>query len=164
MTDLPVARRVARSGSWQRAADRVALDYAARRLRRARLRTEGGLAFRAELPEIARLEEGDAFALEDGRLVEVLAAPEALFSVTGDLRLVAWHLGRHRVPCEIGAKRLTIRREARLKPILEGLGARVVEAEGQFRPLGSTEAAQVRHHGAHHHLAGEDGPGPGEEA
>ena len=65
---------------------------------------------------------------------------------------------------EIGAKRLTIRREARLKPILEGLGARVVEAEGQFRPLGSTEAAQVRHHGAHHHLAGEDGSGPGEEA
>ena len=165
MTDLPKARRVACSGEWSGAADRVSLDYEGRLLRRKRLDAEGGLAFLAELEEHASLEEGDAFALEDGRFVEVVAAAEPLYRVTGDLARLSWHLGSWRAPCAIEAGRLTIRRDPVLKRMLEELGAEVAEAEGPFCPEGRSiapEHARVQHHGYRHHLAEEE-PEEGEE-
>ena len=165
MTDLPKAGRVARAGEWKGAADRVVLDYARRLLRRRPLEGEGGLAFLAEFDEHVSLEDGDAFALDDGRFVEVVAAAEPLYRLTGDLPRLAWHLGSWRAPCAIGAEQLTIRRDPLLKRLLEDLGAKVAEAEGPFSPEGRSfapEHARVQHHGYRHHLAEEE-PEEGEE-
>lgn len=165
MTDLPKARRVARSGEWSGAADRVRLDYEGRLLRRRRLRAEGGLAFLADLGARVSLEPGDALALEDGRLVEVAAAAEPLYRVTGDLPRLAWHLGAWRAPCAFAPEALTVRREPALARMLEALGARVTETEGPFRPEGralAPEHGPVAHHGYRHHLA-EDEPEEGED-
>ncbi len=159
MTDLPKAGGVARAGEWTGAADRVVLDYAHRLLRRRQLEGEGGLAFLAEFDEHVSLENGDAFALDDGRFVEVVAAAEPLYWLTGDLPRLAWHLGSWRAPCVIEAGRLTIRRDPLLKRMLEDLGAEVAEAEGPFCPEGRSLApdhAQVQHHGYRHHLAEEE--------
>ncbi|MDH3265185.1 MAG: urease accessory protein UreE [Paracoccaceae bacterium] len=165
MTDLPKARHVARSGEWTGAADRVLLDYEARLLRRRRLEGEGGLAILADLEERVSLEPGDALALVDGRFVEVGAAAEPLYLVTGDLARLAWHIGAWRVPCEFGGRGVTIRRDPVLKRTLEALGAEVAEAEGPFSPEGRSPApehARVQHHGYRHHLAEEE-PEEGEE-
>jgi urease accessory protein len=165
MIDLPKARRVVRAGDWTGAADRVLLDYEWRLLRRRRLQCEGGLAFLADLGKSVGLEPGDALALEDGRFVEVVAAAEPLYRLTGDLPRLAWHLGSWRAPCEFRAEELTIRRDPVLKPMLEALGAGVAEAAGTFCPEGRSpapELAQVQHHGYRHHLAEEE-PEEGEE-
>jgi urease accessory protein len=165
MTDLPKATRVARAGEWTGAADRVALDYEGRFLRRKQLTGEGGLAFLADLAETASLGEGDAFALEDGRFVEVRAAVEPLYRVTGDVPRLAWHLGTWRAPCEFGADGLTVRRDPALGRMLKDLGAEVSDAEGPFHPearAAGPEHAHVAHHGYRHHLADEE-PEEGEE-
>jgi urease accessory protein len=175
MTDLPRAERIARAGHWTGAADRVVLDYEGRFLRRRRLVAEGGLAFLADLAETASLDEGDAFALSDGRFVAVAAADEPLYRVTGDLARLAWHIGNRHTPCEIAEGHLTLRRDPVLRRMLEGLGAAVAEARGPFRPEGGAygvgrtmghdpgaHEAHVSHAGFHHHLSDEE-PEEGEE-
>lgn len=133
----PLATELRRAGGWSGAADRVTLDYEARFLRRKRLVAEGGLVFVVDLPETVSLEDGDALRLEDGRLVEVAAAPEPLVAVTGAaLARLAWHIGNRHTPCEIGADRLVIRRDHVLEAMLERLGARLEPFDGPFRPEG----------------------------
>ena len=183
MTDLPRATSVARAGSWAGAADRVVLDCEGRFLRRKRLSTEAGLEFLADLPEPASLDQGDALVLEDGRRIEVAAADEPVYRVTGDLARLAWHIGNRNVPCAIGPAGLTIRRDPVLRGMLEGLGAEVTEDTGPFLPEGGAcgqgrtlghdhgqdrgqghgparghAGAAVSHHGFRHHLADEDAP------
>ena len=82
------------------------------------------------------LEDGDALALDDGRLIEVAAAAEPLLEVRGDLARLAWHIGNRHTPCEIRADRLVIRRDHVMAGMLAGLGAEMVETEGPFRPEG----------------------------
>ncbi len=181
MTDLPRAGRVLMAGEWAGAADRVVLDYDARFLRRKRLQGQGGLAFLVDLPETLSVDEGMAFALDDGRVVEIVAAPEPLHSVRGDLPRLAWHIGNRHTPCEIGADRLLIRRDHVLRGMLEGLGAEVEDVTGPFRPEGGAYGhgrtmghshgpdeghghdhrhGHVHHHGSHRHFPDDDDEGP----
>lgn len=118
------------------APDRVALDYEARLIRRRRLTSEGGVGFLVDLPDVVSVGEGDAFELEDGRLIGVLAAPEALISVTGDLPRLAWHIGNRHTPCRIETERLLIRDDHVLAAMLERLGARLTRLTGPFSPEG----------------------------
>ncbi len=133
----PIAPQIRRAGEWTRAADRITLDYEARFLRRKRLTADGGLQFVVDLPETISLEDGDALELEDGRLVEVVAAAEPLVAVTGAvLPRLAWHIGNRHTPCEIGADRLVIRHDHVLEEMLRGLGASMERFDGPFRPEG----------------------------
>jgi urease accessory protein len=104
------------------------------------------------------LRGGDALALEDGRLVEVVAAPEPLLEIraTDPLHLarVAWHLGNRHVPTQLLAKSLRIRRDHVLEEMLRGLGVRVIEIEAPFDPEGGAYASPSGHdhnHDSHHH-------------
>ncbi len=54
----------------------MTLDYDARFRRRVAMRGEGGLGFLLDLPQAQELRQGDGLRLEDGRIVEVVAAPE----------------------------------------------------------------------------------------
>ena len=62
-------------------ADRVVLDYDDRHRRRIAMTADEGTAFLLDLPSPAELRGGDALLLEDGRLVEVVAAPEPLLEI-----------------------------------------------------------------------------------
>ena len=81
-----------------RVADTVVLDHEGRHRRRVALKGEGGLDFLLDLDKAAALADGDAVRLEDGRLVQVKAAPQALLEIRAEnpLRLmrVAWEIGR----------------------------------------------------------------------
>lgn len=134
---LPVAQTLHRSGHWPRlATGRVVLGYDERFLRRKRLTMASGDAFLVDLPETTNLLAGDAFELDDGRLVEIAAAEESVLVITGDLVRLAWHIGNRHTPCQIGADRLVIRADHVLADMLRGLGATVTEAQAPFTPEG----------------------------
>jgi urease accessory protein len=122
------------------AADRVVLDHGERHCRRVMLTGANGLAFVLDLPTATRLHGGDALVLEDGRLVEVVAAPEALFEVRcadpQHLARVAWHFGNRHVPVQVLGDALRIRCDHVLADLAQKLGARVVPLEAPFEPEG----------------------------
>ncbi|PYF09532.1 urease accessory protein [Rhodobacter viridis] len=134
MSLLNRASRIVPAGSWSAAADHVALDYEARFLRRKRLVAASGAEFLVDLAEVTNLRGGEAFALEDGRLIEVRCGLEPVLVVTGDLTRLAWHIGNRHTPCQIETDRLVIRDDHVLEAMLRGLGARVDKRMEPFRP------------------------------
>ena len=133
--ELPPAREVVRDAQGE-VAGRVRLSHHARSLRRRRLVTVEGAGFLLDLPTTLSVEDGDAFRLEDGRLVVVEAEAEALLEVRGDLPRLAWHIGNRHSPCEIGGDRLRVLADPVMARMLRGLGAEVAEVVAPFRPEG----------------------------
>jgi urease accessory protein len=163
------ADRVIAAGAWSGApADSVVLDFDERYRRRFVMTGVGGLAFLLDLPEAAMLRGGDGLRLEDGRIVEVLAAPEALAEIRAadplGLMRVAWHLGNRHLPTELMPKALRIRRDPVIEEMAKGLGARVIALEAPFNPEGGAyvQAAPGAHahghadHNGHAHDHGHD--------
>ena len=109
-----IAIKAADSWSGQ-PADRVVLDYDDRHRRRIAMTGNKGTAFLLDLPSPAELRGGDALLLEDGRLVEVVAAPELLLEIrcadARHLARVAWHIGNRHVPAQVLSNALRIRRD-----------------------------------------------------
>lgn len=134
--DLGVAGAVLEAGHGRVVAGRVVLDYEGRCLRRKRLVTADGAGFLVDLPQTVSLPEGAAFALEDGRVVEVVEAREQVLVITGDLPRLAWHIGNRHCPCELHADHLVIRADPVLQAMLEQLGAQITRSFAPFRPEG----------------------------
>ena len=140
------------------AVDTVVLDFDDRHRRRMVMTGTRGLEFLLDLETAVALRGGDALMLEDGRLIEVVAAPEPLIEIRGSdpghLVRLAWHLGNRHLPTQIMAKGLRIRRDHVIEEMVKGLGARVIEIEAPFDPEGGAYAAphEAPHaHGHHHH-------------
>ncbi|RYX86301.1 MAG: urease accessory protein UreE [Bradyrhizobiaceae bacterium] len=143
---------------WIEAAiDTVVLDFDDRHRRRMAMTGTRGLEFLLDLEHAVALRGGDALVLEDGRRVEVVAAPEPLIEIRGSdpahLVRLAWHLGNRHLPTQIMAKGLRIRRDHVIEEMVRGLGARVVEIEAPFDPEGGAYAAphQPQAHAHHDH-------------
>lgn len=157
------ARTVLRAGLWGGAsADSVTLDYDRRTRRRITLTGAKGLSFLLDLAEAPVLRAGDGLKLEDGRIVEVLAAPEALLEITcaDELALarIAWHLGNRHLATEIDARVLHIRVDHVIEEMVTKLGASVRHVQRAFNPEGRAygHGAVSGHshghgHGHHHH-------------
>jgi urease accessory protein len=116
-----------------------------------------GLEFLLDLENAIALRGGDALVLEDGRLIEVVAAAEPLLEIRGHdpqhLVRLAWHLGNRHLPTQIMPKGLRIRRDHVIEAMVKGLGARVTEIEAPFDPEGGAYAghAHAPEEAAHHH-------------
>jgi urease accessory protein len=159
------ATQVHPPGSWTgAAADTVVLGFDDRHRRRMAMTGTRGLEFLLDLEEAVALRGGDALVLDDGRLVEVVAAPEPLVEIRGadpqHLVRVAWHLGNRHLPTQIIGKGLRIRRDHVIEEMVRGLGARVIAIEAPFDPEGGAysgggHAAHGHdnhgHHGHDHH-------------
>ncbi len=117
-------------------ADSVTLSYDARFLRRKRLTTDAGASFMVDLPETTSLNHGDAFVLDDGRKIAVLAAQEPVVRVTGPLPRLAWHIGNRHTPCQVETDHLVIRRDPVIEEMLRGLGAVLTLQIAPFTPEG----------------------------
>lgn len=140
--------------SWSgEAADRVVLDYDDRHRRRIAMTGNKGTAFLLDLPSPAELRGGDALLLEDGRLVEIVAAPEALLEIrcadARHLASIAWHFGNRHVPAQVLSNALRIRRDHVLADLARRLGANVVEIEAPFTPEGGAYQSAHAHAPAH---------------
>lgn len=117
----------------------VRLAHHARVLRRRRLVTVEGEAFLVDLPTTVLVEEGDAFRLEDGRLIAVMAEPEALLEARAGPRALArlaWHVGNRHAPCELGEGWLRVPADRPMAVMLRTLEAEVAEILAPFRPEG----------------------------
>lgn len=153
------ANFISQKGAWQATpADTIVLDYEGRHRRRVTMTGTRGVEFLLDLPEAVALRGGDALILEDGRLVEIIAAPEELAEVRcadpRQLARVAYHVGNRHVQAEILANRLRIRRDHVLEDMVRGLGAKVAHIEAPFEPdTGAYEPqdAPVHSHAAHAH-------------
>ena len=150
------ATKVLGQHRWKEAAaDTVVLDFDDRHRRRMAMTGTRGLEFLLDLENATALRGGDALVLEDGRLIEVVAAPEPLLEIKGadphDLIRVAWHLGNRHLPTQMMAKGLRIRRDHVIEVMVKGLGARVIEIEAPFDPEGGAYADGGHAHAAHDH-------------
>ena len=125
-------------------ADTVVLDFDDRHRRRMAMTGTRGLEFLLDLENAVALRGGDALVLEDGRLVEVVAAPEPLLEIRGrdphHIIRVAWHLGNRHLPTQLMTKALRIRRDHVIEAMVKGLGAKVIEIEAPFDPEGGAYA------------------------
>jgi urease accessory protein len=153
------ATRVQGQHRWNEpAADTVVLDFDDRHRRRMAMRGTRGLEFLLDLENAVALRGGDALVLEDGRLIEVVSAPEPLLEIRGadphHLIRVAWHLGNRHLPTQIMPKGLRIRRDHVIEAMVTGLGARVIEIEAPFDPEGGAYAGAAHAHAEAHSHAG----------
>jgi urease accessory protein len=141
-------------------ADTVVLDFDDRHRRRMAMTGTRGLEFLLDLENAVALRGGDALVLEDGRLIEVVAAPEPLLEIKGSdphhLIRVAWHLGNRHLPTQLMPKGLRIRRDHVIEAMVKGLGARVIEIEAPFDPEGGAYAESRHDHGHEHAHHGHD--------
>jgi urease accessory protein len=141
----------------ERVVDRVTLDHEGRNRRRIALKAEGGLDFLLDLERAAALNDGDAVKLEDGRLVQVQAAPQRLLEVRAEnpLRLLrmAWHIGNRHAAAEITADALYIEDDPVLAEMVRGQGGTATPVMRPFQPeRGAYEHDCGHDHGHHGHV------------
>ena len=110
------------------------------------------------------LRGGDRLLGNDGRVVEVVAAPEALMEAAGDVNAgdplliakAAYHLGNRHVAVQLLPDRLRFSADHVLGDMVRGLGLTVAEITAPFEP----ESGAYGHAGAHGHSADGEGRGP----
>ena len=127
-------------GAWDASAarDRIVLEAGERNRRRIVLTGERGAELLLDFAKPVALRDGDGLALDDGTLVLVAGAPEALVEISTTSALdtvrLAWHLGNRHTEVQIAGGRLRIRRDHVLEDMLRGLGARLSPLEAPFDP------------------------------
>lgn len=139
--------------------EHLVLRFDTRCKSRLRAKLESGEICGVFLPRGTVLRGGDKLLGSDGRVVEVVAAPEALMEALSDDPLLiakaAYHLGNRHVAVELQPGRLRFAADHVLGEMLRGLGLPVVEVEAPFEP----ESGAYGAHGGNGHSA--DGEGHG---
>lgn len=132
--------------------DTITLDETARHRRRVKMTSDNDIEFLLDLPQARLLRHGEGIKLSDGRVIEVVAKPEALYEVRArdahHLLQISWQLGNRHLPTQIRDDHLRIRQDHVIKNMLEGLGAEVAEITASFDPEGG---AYGEHHHGHSH-------------
>ena len=121
--------------------------------------SDNGIEFLLDLDEARLLLHGDGLLLDDGRVIEVRAEPEALYEVRASdarhLLALAWQIGNRHLAAQIFPDRILIRHDHVIREMLEGLGASVAETSAPFDPeggaYGGAHAAHDHGEGHHHH-------------
>lgn len=143
------------------ASEKLVLPFEARCKSRLRTRLASGEECGLFLERGTVLRGGDRLEAGDGRVVEVVAAPEVLCeAVSGDPLLLlraAYHLGNRHVAVEIGPGRLRFARDAVLAGMVRGLGLPVKDVEAPFEPESGAYGGHAGH--AHPHGYSSDGEG-----
>jgi len=142
------------------ATERVVLRFDTRCKSRLQAKLEGGEICGLFLPRGTVLRGGDRLLGSDGRVVEVVAAPEPLMEAMSDDPLMiaraAYHLGNRHVAVELRPGRLRFAADHVLGEMVRGLGLPVGEVDAPFEP----ESGAYGAHGGHGHSADGEGRGP----
>lgn len=142
------------------ATERVVLRFDTRCKSRLQAKLEGGEICGLFLPRGTVLRGGDRLLGSDGRVVEVVAAPEPLMEAASDDPLMiakaAYHLGNRHVAVELRPGRLRFAADHVLGDMVRGLGLQVDEVDAPFEP----ESGAYGAHGGHGHSADGEGRGP----
>jgi urease accessory protein len=110
------------------------------------------------LPRGTLVRGGDVLVAEDGSMVRVIAAPQAVLRITAcashgspfDLTRAAYHLGNRHVPIELKPDHLKIEPDHVLADLLRAMHLIVNAVEEPFEPEGGAYSAATH---AHSHAA-----------
>ena len=110
------------------------------------------------LPRGTLVRGGDVLVAEDGSMVRVLAAPQAVLRITActahgtpfDLTRAAYHLGNRHVPIELKPDHLKIEPDHVLADMLRSMHLIVNAAKEAFEPEGGAYSAGSHSPGAAH--------------
>ena len=124
--------------SGKKASGQLELPFELRQRSRLRTRLVSGEEVALAMPRGEVLRGGDLVSTSDGRVIEVLGAPEKLLHVTcrtpDELARAAYHLGNRHVPVQVGAGFLRLAADHVLAEMLKRMGAQVAEVEAPFEP------------------------------
>lgn len=133
-----------------RPTDRLELPFDTRTKSRLRARLASGDEVGLFLPRGTVLRGGDMLQ-GGGRIVEVVAAPEALLEVRcrdlAELARAAYHLGNRHVAVEVGPEWLRLADDHVLEGMLVGLGCQVRHLTAPFEPEAGAYAHGHQHPG-----------------
>lgn len=110
------------------------------------------------LPRGTLVRGGDVLLAEDGSMVRVIAAPQAVLRITActshgspfDLTRAAYHLGNRHVPIELKPDHLKIEPDHVLADMLRAMHLIVNAVEEAFEPEGGAYSAGGHGHGHDH--------------
>jgi len=127
------------------------LPFEQRQKSRLRTRLRSGEEVGLFVERGAILRGGDCLVADDGRVVRVVAAAEALMEVRctdpGVLARAAYHLGNRHCPVAIGSGWLRFAADQVLASMLCGMGFTVTAVSAPFEPEAGAYAAG-HHHGS----------------
>ena len=153
---LKINLKLDRSIDHPRAADRrLVLPFGERSKSRLRATLDNGEEVGLFLERGSVLRHGDLLQADDGRVIEVHAAPETTSTVHAAdalmLARAAYHLGNRHVALQIGAGWLRYQHDHVLDDMLRGFGLEVVIEQLPFEPEGGAYVAASHHAHAHSH-------------
>ncbi len=141
----------------------VSLDWDVRQKSRFQVEDSLGRVLSVFLQRGHVVRGGDVLVADDGSLVRIEAAPQALLRITTcpqhgtpfDLIRAAYHLGNRHVPIELKPDHLQIEPDAVLADMLRSMHLIVNKVDAAFEPEGGAYGA---HHGGsgHSHDDGHD--------
>jgi urease accessory protein len=135
---------------------RLVLPFDLRSRSRLRAQLPDGEVVGVMLERGQSLRDGDQLQAEDGRIIEVVAAPETLSTVrcenTWQLARAAYHLGNRHVKLQLGDGWLRYQHDHVLDEMLVGLGLSVSCEQLPFEPeAGAYHQDSGQDSNAHHH-------------
>jgi urease accessory protein len=136
----------------------VELDWDVRQKSRFDATDSTGRTLGVFLPRGTAVRGGDVLVAEDGSLVKVIAAPQAVLKITHcsdhgtpfDLIRAAYHLGNRHVPIELKPDHLKIEPDHVLTDMLRAMHLIVNAVDEAFEPENGAYATGG-HHGGHSH-------------
>lgn len=110
------------------------------------------------LPRGTVVRGGDVLVTQDGTLLRVVAAPQAVLKITAwaahgspfDLTRAAYHLGNRHVPIELKPDHLKIEPDHVLAEMLRAMHLLVEEVREPFEPEGGAYTPHSGRHADHH--------------
>ncbi len=133
-----------------KAIDSILLTFDQREKSRLRAETTGGIVLGLMLKIGTVLSHGDKLQIDDGSVVEVIAADEKLHEIRAvnatQLARIAYHVGNRHVPLQVNDDHLLMLPDHVLRAMVEGLGGTVTEVTRPFQP----ESGAYGHSHVHH--------------
>lgn len=133
------------------ASARLTLPFQLRSKSRLRTTLDSGEEVGLMLERGSVLRGGDLLIADDGRVVEIVAAPETVSTVRAQdpwqLSRASYHLGNRHVALQIGQGWVRYQHDYVLDDMVRGLGLDVIVEEAPFEPEGGAYGAAPHHHG-----------------
>ncbi|MEM8594351.1 MAG: urease accessory protein UreE [Pseudomonadota bacterium] len=127
---------------------RVHIDFDVRQKARFRINLDNGESVGVQLERGRILRGGDKLRTEDGRVVEVVAAPEHVSSVRATgvlLARICYHLGNRHVPLQVMDDGCRYQHDRVLDDMVQGIGGHVDVHHAPFEPEAGAYAAESSH-------------------
>lgn len=156
---IRITRKLDPSTGAPRAAERrLRLPFSERSKSRLRAVLDNGEEAGLFLERGSILRGGDLLLADDGRVIEVQAAPESVSTVHAshplELARACYHLGNRHVPLQIGAGWVRYQHDHVLDDMLRGFGLEARSEVAPFEPEGGAYVSHSPHAHAHTHSHG----------